>query len=459
MGTFGSGLNNVITDFFLKGHERSIKAKKNIFESILLKGGSILISLLLVPLTINYINPSGYGIWLTLSSIVSWFAFFDIGLTQGLRNKFAEAKAKGDIPIAQTYVSTTYAVLGIIFLVIWVSFLIINPFLNWSKILNVNNEAFSELSLLALIVFTYFCLSFVFRIISTVLTADQQPAKASLIDFIGQFFSLIFVWILVMTTEGSLVNLALALCLSPLLVLIFFHYFYFKGKYKDFRPTISKVNLKYARNLFSLGIIFFVIQMAGIIQFQTANIIIAQYFGPTEVTSYNIVYKYFSILNMVFVILITPFWSASTEAFIKKDYQWIKNSIKEYNWLNLGLVLVSIIMLVFSNPVYRLWLGEGKVDISFSLSFWGFVFFNILCFGSKYVFFLNGINALRIQFFASLISPVLYVISAIILIKIYKFGVYALFVSSVIANFNGLILAPLQYHFVINKNKKGVWIK
>jgi O-antigen/teichoic acid export membrane protein len=188
MGTFGSGLNNVITDFFLKGHERSIKAKKNIFESILLKGGSILISLLLVPLTINYINPSGYGIWLTLSSIVSWFAFFDIGLTQGLRNKFAEAKAKGDIPIAQTYVSTTYAVLGIIFLVIWVSFLIINPFLNWSKILNVNNEAFSELSLLALIVFTYFCLSFVFRIISTVLTADQQPAKASLIDFIGQFF-------------------------------------------------------------------------------------------------------------------------------------------------------------------------------------------------------------------------------------------------------------------------------
>ena len=89
-------LKSFIVDFLLKGHERSVKAKKNILGSILIKGFSILISLIVVPLTINYINPSRYGIWLTLSSIVGWFSFFDIGLTQGLRNKFAEAKAKGE---------------------------------------------------------------------------------------------------------------------------------------------------------------------------------------------------------------------------------------------------------------------------------------------------------------------------------------------------------------------------
>ena len=60
------------------GHQRSVKAKKNILATFIFKGCSIAISLILVPLTINYINPTQYGIWITLSSIVGWFAFFDI---------------------------------------------------------------------------------------------------------------------------------------------------------------------------------------------------------------------------------------------------------------------------------------------------------------------------------------------------------------------------------------------
>ena len=47
--------------------------------------------------------------------------------------------------------------------------------------------------------------------------------------------------------------------------------------------------------------IFFIIQIAGIIQYETANIIIAQILVLHDVTSYNIVYKYFGIINMVFL--------------------------------------------------------------------------------------------------------------------------------------------------------------
>ena len=54
----------------------------------------MLISLLLVPLTIDYLNPTQYGIWITLMSVIAWFNFFDIGLGNGLRNKFATAKAE-----------------------------------------------------------------------------------------------------------------------------------------------------------------------------------------------------------------------------------------------------------------------------------------------------------------------------------------------------------------------------
>ncbi len=57
-----------INGFINKGHHRSVRAKKNIVASFFIKGISIAISLVVVPLTINYVNPSRYGIWLTLSS-------------------------------------------------------------------------------------------------------------------------------------------------------------------------------------------------------------------------------------------------------------------------------------------------------------------------------------------------------------------------------------------------------
>src|SRR5690554_59569 len=441
------------------GQERSIKAKKNILGSLAIKGLSIAISFVLVPLTIDYINTSNYGIWLAVSSIVGWFSFFDIGLTQGLRNKFAEAKARGDDAMAQVYVSTTYAILGIIFAAVWVIYLLVSQFLDWSAILQVSAEMNAEVTTMALIIFTYFCLQFVLRIVTTIVIADQQPAKSSLIDLLGQIATLIFISILVLTTEGSLIYLAVALCLSPILVLLGANIFLFNGIYKKYKPSISKIDFSKYKGLFNLGLTFFIIQIAGIIQYQSANIIIARNFGTVEVTSYNIVYKYFQMINMIFVIFLTPFWSASTEAYEKGDYQWIKNGIKKYNLLNILVFGISIIMLLFSNKFYDLWLGEGTVDIDFRLSFWGFVFFNIAMFGGKYMSFLNGISALRIQFWSSMVSPILYIGVVYILISYFEMGVYAIFVAAVIANYNAFILAPLQYYMVIVKKKKGIWIK
>jgi len=451
-----------LTNFLQKmggGHERSVRAKKNIAGSLLIKIISIAVSLIVVPLTLNYVNPSRYGIWLTLSSVVAWFSFFDIGITHGLRNKFAEAKAKGDDESAQIYVSTTYAILAIVFCLIWLIFLVVNPYLNWSSLLKISPEYASDVSKLALIVFTYFCFQFVLQTISTVITADQQPAKASLINVSGQVLTLIIIIILVKTTEGSLVNLGLALCASPLLALIIANYFFFKGKYKAYRPKFSKVKFAYAKGLFNLGVVFFIIQIAGLIQFESANILISRNFGPTDVTSYNIVFKYFNILSMGFMIFLTPFWSASTEAYLKKEIEWIKNSMKKYNYLNLAFCAAGVIMLLASETIYELWLGKDVVDIDFWLSFWGFAFFMVSLYGSKYVSFLNGISALRLQFWASIFSPILYLILVFIMIDYFKMGVHTMFIAAILANFNGFILAPLQYHMIINKKKKGIWIR
>ena len=128
-------IKDKVSAYFTKGNERSVAVKKNIAVSLVLKCISILVSLQVVPLTIGYVNPTKYGIWLTLSSIIAWLSYFDLGFAHGFRNRFAEAKAKGDMKLAKEYVSTTYAVLFLLFSVILLITLVVNNYLDWSRIL------------------------------------------------------------------------------------------------------------------------------------------------------------------------------------------------------------------------------------------------------------------------------------------------------------------------------------
>ena len=93
--------------------DRSSKAKWNTILLGSIKTLTIPISFLLVPLTIDYVNKENYGIWLTLSSIVAWMSFFDIGLNNGLRNRLGDSLAKEDYVLSRKLVSTSYALLTI----------------------------------------------------------------------------------------------------------------------------------------------------------------------------------------------------------------------------------------------------------------------------------------------------------------------------------------------------------
>ena len=114
---------------FNSDNTRTKLAIKNIIGSLFVKGGSILISLLIVPLTINYVSTEKYGIWLTLSSIIAWFSFFDIGLGNGLKNKLAHAIANEDHNLAKIYISTTYAILAILVAIFILVFFVFNHFI------------------------------------------------------------------------------------------------------------------------------------------------------------------------------------------------------------------------------------------------------------------------------------------------------------------------------------------
>lgn len=441
---------------FGEGHERTNRAKKNITASFIIKGLNIIVGLLVVPITINYLSPTKYGIWITLTSLIAWFGFFDIGLGNGLRNRFAEAMAKGNYALAKTYVSTTYAILIIIISIVLIFFYFINIFLDWGIILNTGNDPVlkKELSRLAIVIFTSFGITFVLNLISVILSADQQMAKSAVFDLIGKSLSLLFIFILTRISKSSLLSLGLVYCTISPIVLGISTLWFFNGKYKPYRPSLKSVDFSKAKDLFNLGVKFFVIQISVIILYQTNNIIITQLFGPAMVTPYNVAFKYFNVLMMGFTVIISPFWSAFTEAWIKQDFSWINRIMNTLINLWILIFAIGIIMLIFSSYIFQVWIGNN-FSVPFSISLLSLLWILIITWNAIFCQFLNGIGKIKIQLLIGVFASIINIPLSIILGKL--MGIKGILLSNILLGLLTVFIYPVQYKKLINGTARGLF--
>jgi len=455
-----SALKSISPDFILQffsiGHERTLKAKRNIFASFFIKGVSLLIYLALVPITINYVNATNYGIWLTLSSIIGWASFFDIGFGNGMRNRFTEAISRGEHELARVYVSTTYAILSIIIASVFGTFMIVNFWLDWSKILNADPAMADSLNVLAMVVFAFFSMQFVFKLITTILTADQKPAMAGFLLMLSSLLSLVLIILLMKFTEGNLIYLGIVMGASPVAVLLISSIWFFHKSYQKYRPSIKTVKFSYARDLMNLGIQFFIIQLSAVIIFTSSNLIISQLFGPVEVTVYNVALKYFSIPISLFIMVLTPFWSAFTEAWSKSEMGWIKRSLK-------GLLLIwfitagfTVLMILIADPVYRIWVGKD-IEVPFSLTFFMGIYAIIFIWNNIFAYFLNGIGKIRIQLYSSVITGVLVIPAMVYLGKM--MGIKGVVIGTIIIMVMNAVWVTIQSRKIIRGTASGIWLK
>lgn len=428
--------------FFANGNTRTIAMKRNVLYMLLIKGCSIFLGMFTVPLTLGYVNNETYGLWLTISSMISWMSYFDIGINNGLKNNLAAAFAKNDFELGRRLVSTTYAVLILIFIPIMVVLLFVVQFIDLDSILNISSGSVRGLRLTVGITISYFCIQFILSTLNVILLADQKPADSSFRILCTQLFSIIIIYLLTLTTKGNLVYLCLASTFAPLLILFLFNVVLFSRRYKKIAPNIKYINFSLVPTLMNLGIKFFIIQIAVLIQFQLTNYLIMRYYGPSDVTEYNVAQKYFSMLFMVWNIIITPLWVATTDAFVREDFIWIRNALKKYLKLILVFLSLGILMFFVSPLFFKLWLHD-TVMVSKGLSFWLLVYYFVQIFASVFVIVLNGCGVLKTQTITSIISPFVFLL-VFFLLKGYGVGFYSVLIASIVANFNGIVIAPIQ---------------
>jgi O-antigen/teichoic acid export membrane protein len=429
---------------------------KNITGSFVLKFGIIVINMILVPLTLHYLNAFDYGIWLTLSSILLWINYFDIGLCNGLRNKLAEALAKNDTRSGQIYVSTTFFILLGIILFFFTMFFMFQYWIDWSKLFNIPILNGIELRKIILIIFLLVSLTSVFRVVGIIYISLQLPVINDIISIVGSFLSLVGIFMLTKFVKANLFNVALVYCISPFFVILVSFFYTFRVKYPFLCPSFKSIKLNHTKELMGLSFTFFFLQIAGMLLFTSANLLISNLFGPSEVTLYNIAYKYFSLVSYIFGIIIAPFWAAITEAYFKKDKIWITKSFKKLKIVWLIMFLITLIMLFLSNFAFKIWLG-GDVKIPFSLSLLFTVYISITNYNSILASILNGMSKLRIQFYCALVVIVLFFPIAHFLGRYYKTN--GILMTICITLLVSTVFQSIQLYKIINNKSTGIWNK
>lgn len=445
-----------IKSIFSSTDKRNIILRNNIILSTLFKFIGLATSLLIVPITLHYLNNEIYGIWLTLTSILYWFSFFDIGLGNGMRNYLTKAISNGNYEEGRAYLSTTLGILVLIAIGISVLCVIPLSILNFNKLFNsysISNDILRNLTIIA-VLFTL--ANFVVKNIGYVFVAMQKYAINDFLAILGNVLALIIIYILTKTTTGNLLYVVMAFTITPVVIYILASIPIFR-KYSKLRPSFYYFDKKLIKQVVEKGLGFFFIQITScLIIYGSSNLFITQFCGPSAVTTYNIAYKYFNLIAIAYTIVISPIWNAYTDAYVKGDIIWInKTFIRTLKFWGLSVV-GGFIMLLFCNIFYKMWVGDSvKVPLTMSLFVLAYITsFNFNCCVTCLI---NGLNKIHVQIITSVVFTALYLLLVFFFGR--KYGVNGIVLSMTVSYFIMGLIHLYQCKLLIGQKATGIWNK
>ena len=321
---------------------------------------TVLCSFASMPMCLLYLGVPGFGVWATITSVVTLLAFADLGIGNGVLNLLSSALGRDDVGAIRRITATAFMILSGLGALGLTIFLVTYQLVPWDSLLGATGLLPGTTVAAGMLVLAFvFALNLPTTLVQRLQFALQMGHLNGVAQAAGGVLGLVFIY-LVTKTDWGLAGMVAATLIAPLLTTwlsalwMFWQVPIYLPAPGDFSRQDSYAILKSGGQFLLLGVVFSLCQTSD-------SLIIANMHGPESVANYTIHLKYVSPIAFIGGLALTPLWAAYAEAMSRGDIIWIKSVFKR----SLVLIVVagcvlSIILLIFIEPVIQFWL-KGRM--------------------------------------------------------------------------------------------------
>ena len=319
-------------------------------------GTGFLTFIVTVPLTIHYLGPERYGAWMSISALMAFLRFSDLGLGNGLISAISQAEGRDDHLYAKRAISSVLVCLIAIACILLTTFLVSTRFIHWDYVLGLASlKDRHEIQAAILIFVVLYAVGLPVNMVQNVQRSLQRGYVSNIWGASGNLLSLLCICIAA-GRHASIPWLVAIISGVPLipslgngLALYFF-------QRPDLRPSPGNFDREVAKSLLGKGLLFFGLGIAGALAFDSQNIVIAHILGPAAVGVYAVVQRLYSVIPVVAGYVTAPLWPAFGEAIGRKEWHWIARALKRGIAANAVIATVlAVIIFAFRHPILLHW--------------------------------------------------------------------------------------------------------
>lgn len=382
--------------------KQSKQVLMNVFGSFLVKGGSLIVTMLVVPAYFRYFEDKTIlGVWYTAISIITWMLNFDLGIGNGLRNYMVGPLVKRDVKATKRYISSAYLMSVLISVIALGAAFVAVPRFNWNVIFNVSNDLISNKILveMVLIIFVGIALQLVLKLISSILFAMQ---KAAIPNFLGLISGvMILLYVLLAKSDNlrtNIISLAWVNVIAVNLPLLLATLGIFSTKLKHCIPDIRFFSRKNAMEVLKTGCTFLWLQIMFMLIINSSEFLISFLSVPENTTDFTVYNKIFATIATVFNLAMVPIWSAVTKASEEKNFHWIVALYKKLKIIALLAIFLQLAIIPFMQIFINLWLGADAISVNILYAAVFALFGSVFIWHSVIATIACGLGQLRLQF-------------------------------------------------------------
>jgi O-antigen/teichoic acid export membrane protein len=456
MSTKLSSLVTVIQRAYchLEADQRLARLVRGGLSGLMGRGVAMLLTLMTLPLTVRYLGVQQYGIWVTISTTVTMLSVLDLGIANTLTNHISRAYSLENKQMAQRYFATAlWITLGISTIMAVIARYCWHWF-NWRSVFKLNDTWLIQQTDISMAIFLgFFLLSLPLNLAGRVLGGYQEVPIANVFAIINSVLGCIAI-VSVILLKGTLIQLTLAYCAAMLLGSIMLNVWLCACHKPWLLPRLSSIQVSIIRELFQEGFLFFIIQVSGLVAFNSDNLVISHYLGAGAVTPYNLAWKLAGFASLLQTLLIPSLWPAFTEAYLRRELQWVANTYDHLMKSTLVVVGASgLVVGIAGKTIIRVLAGQAAVPsyaLLWCMGLWALLFAITVNQASLLV----AVSKIKIQAISSLLAAGVNIVLSIILVQ--RIGVVGVLLGTISSY---IVFIVIPQNWVVIRILRGQYLE